>query len=175
MCYTLFWLLVLFNSHKNPLRGGCHYLHFADKEVKAQKAQTIASTWCIQLKETFIHSLIYSSTSCLSLYLSMHLYASKFGKPSSGHRTGKGQFSFQSQRKAMSKKNLKPFFYTVYILLEAFLDRLFLLLALLLLWVHISLNKEMDSVYIFFIICNCLCLVSRVGTWYQNYKLLFSA
>ena len=31
------------------------------------------------------------------------LYASKFGKFSSGHRTGKGQFSFQSQRKAMPK------------------------------------------------------------------------
>ena len=30
-------------------------------------------------------------------------YASKFGKLSSGHRTGKGQFSFQSQRKAMTK------------------------------------------------------------------------
>ena len=30
-------------------------------------------------------------------------YASKFGKFSSGHRTGKGQFSFQSQRKAMPK------------------------------------------------------------------------
>ena len=28
-------------------------------------------------------------------------YAPKFGKISSGHRTGKGQFSFQSQRKAM--------------------------------------------------------------------------
>ena len=28
-------------------------------------------------------------------------YASKFGKLSSGHRTGKGQFSFQSQGKAM--------------------------------------------------------------------------
>ena len=27
----------------------------------------------------------------------------KFGKPSSGHRTGKGQFSFQSQRKAMPR------------------------------------------------------------------------
>ena len=27
----------------------------------------------------------------------------KFGKLSSGHRTGKGQFSLQSQRKAMSK------------------------------------------------------------------------
>ena len=30
-------------------------------------------------------------------------YISKFGKLSSGHRTGKGQFSFQSQRKAISK------------------------------------------------------------------------
>ena len=30
-------------------------------------------------------------------------YASKFGKLSSGHRTGKGQSSFQSQRKAMPK------------------------------------------------------------------------
>ena len=30
-------------------------------------------------------------------------YASKCGKLSSGHRTGKGQFSFQSQRRAMPK------------------------------------------------------------------------
>ena len=30
-------------------------------------------------------------------------YVSKLGKLSSGHRTGKGQFSFQSQRKAMPK------------------------------------------------------------------------
>ena len=33
----------------------------------------------------------------------LHSNASKFGKLSSGHRTGKGQFSFQSQRKAMPK------------------------------------------------------------------------
>ena len=33
----------------------------------------------------------------------LHIYASKFGKLSSGHRTGKSQFSFQSQRKAMPK------------------------------------------------------------------------
>ena len=32
-------------------------------------------------------------------------YASKFGKLSSGHRTGKGQFSYQSQRKAMPKND----------------------------------------------------------------------
>ena len=30
-------------------------------------------------------------------------YASKFGKFNSGHRTGKGLFSFQSQRRAMPK------------------------------------------------------------------------
>ena len=30
-------------------------------------------------------------------------YVSKFGKLSSGHRTGKDQFSFQSQRKAIPK------------------------------------------------------------------------
>ena len=30
-------------------------------------------------------------------------YASKFGKLSSGHRIGKGQFSFQSQRKAIKE------------------------------------------------------------------------
>ena len=30
-------------------------------------------------------------------------YENKFGKLSSGHKTGKGQFSFQTQRKAMPK------------------------------------------------------------------------
>ena len=33
----------------------------------------------------------------------LHSYDGKFGKLSSGHRTGKGQFSFESQRKAMPK------------------------------------------------------------------------
>ena len=33
----------------------------------------------------------------------LHSNANKFGKLSRGHRTGKGQFSFQSQRKAMPK------------------------------------------------------------------------
>ena len=42
----------------------------------------------------------------LNIYLKLIFvtqYASKFGKLSSGHRTGKGQFSFQSQGKAMPK------------------------------------------------------------------------
>ena len=33
----------------------------------------------------------------------LQVFSSKFGKLSSGHRTGKHQFSFQSQRKAMQK------------------------------------------------------------------------
>ena len=33
----------------------------------------------------------------------LHSTASKFGKLSSGHRTGKGQFLFQPQRKEMPK------------------------------------------------------------------------
>ena len=33
----------------------------------------------------------------------LYSICSKFGQLSSGHRTGKGQFSFQSQRKAMPK------------------------------------------------------------------------
>ena len=33
----------------------------------------------------------------------LHSICCKFGKLSSGHRTGKGQFAFQSQRKAMPK------------------------------------------------------------------------
>ena len=33
----------------------------------------------------------------------LHSISQKFGKLSSGYRTGKGQFSFQSQRKAMPK------------------------------------------------------------------------
>ena len=33
----------------------------------------------------------------------LHSICHRFGKHSSGHRTGKGQFSFQSQRKAMPK------------------------------------------------------------------------
>ena len=31
-------------------------------------------------------------------------YANKFGKLSSGYRTGKGQFSFQSQRKGNARR-----------------------------------------------------------------------
>ena len=47
--------------------------------------------------------LSYSKSWKMMLWKCCTQSASKFGKLSSGHRTGKGQFSFQSQRKAMPK------------------------------------------------------------------------
>ena len=47
--------------------------------------------------------LSYFKSLKMILCKSCSQYASKFGKLSSGHRTEKGQFSFQSQRKAMSR------------------------------------------------------------------------
>ena len=47
--------------------------------------------------------LSYFKSWKMMLWKSCTQYASKFGKLSSGHRTGKGPLSFQSQRKAMPK------------------------------------------------------------------------
>ena len=47
--------------------------------------------------------LSYSKSWKMMLWKCCTQYASKFGKLSNGHRTGKGQFSFQSQRKAVPK------------------------------------------------------------------------
>ena len=47
--------------------------------------------------------LSYFKSQKMMLWKCCNQYASKFGQLSSGHRTGKGQFSFQSQRKAISK------------------------------------------------------------------------
>jgi len=45
--------------------------------------------------------LSYFKTKKMMWLMCCTQYASKFGKLSSGHRTGKGQFSFQSQRKTI--------------------------------------------------------------------------
>ena len=58
---------------------------------------------CWALSQLFYSPLSLSSRSFLVPPKCYMQYASKFGKLSSGHRTGKGQFTFQSQRKAMPK------------------------------------------------------------------------
>ena len=63
---------------------------------------TIAKTRT-KLVEMMEFQLSYFKSWKMMLWKCYTQYASKFGKLSSGHRTGKGQFSFQSQRKAMPK------------------------------------------------------------------------
>ena len=64
---------------------------------KRESSYTVGGNvnWCGQLS--------YFKSWKMILWKCCTQYASKFGKLSSGHRTGKGQFSFQSQRKAMPK------------------------------------------------------------------------
>ena len=61
-----------------------------------------ASLWT-KLVEVMEFQLSYFKSWKMMLWKCFTQYASKFGKLSSGHRTEKGQFSFQSQRKAMPK------------------------------------------------------------------------
>ena len=56
-----------------------------------------------KLVEVTEFQLSYFKSWKIRLWKCCTQYASKFEKLSSGHRTGKGQFSFQSQRKAMPK------------------------------------------------------------------------
>ena len=56
-----------------------------------------------KLVEVMTFQLSYFKSWKTMLWKCCTQYASKFGKLSGGHRTGKGQFSFQSQRNAVSK------------------------------------------------------------------------
>ena len=56
-----------------------------------------------ELVEIMEFQLNYFKSQKMILLKCCTQYVSKFGKHSSGHRTGKSQFSFQSQRKAMPK------------------------------------------------------------------------
>ena len=68
-------------------------------------------------------------------------YASKFEKLSSGHRTGKGQFSFQSQRRAMSKNVLTTtHFFSFHMLASS------ILLKILQARLHQWVNEELPDV-----------------------------
>ena len=60
------------------------------------------SLWT-KLVEVMTSQLSYFKSWKMMLWKCCTQYVSKFGKLSSGHRIGKSQFSFQSQRKAMPK------------------------------------------------------------------------
>ena len=62
----------------------------------------LEASWA-NLVEVMEFQLSYFKSWKMMLWKCYAQYASKFGKLSSGHRTGKCQFSFQSQRKALPK------------------------------------------------------------------------
>ena len=63
----------------------------------------LGSITTTKLVEVMEFQLSYFKSWKMMLWKCCTQYASTFGKPSSGHRTGKGQFSFQSQRKWVPK------------------------------------------------------------------------
>ena len=90
---------------------GCHRLlscHCNSITVSKYFYTAFFHPLCISKAQWFNH-LPCDFVSCyfkswkMMLWKCCTQYVSKFGKLSSGHRTGKGQFSFQSQRKAMPK------------------------------------------------------------------------
>ena len=66
------------------------------QKLKSVTVSIVSPSICHEVMDQ-ISSLVGSK------YIFLTQYVSKFGKPSSSHRTAKGQFSFQSQRKAMPK------------------------------------------------------------------------
>ena len=78
---------------------------------KRQRQRVAEEAWSWRILCVPLRSLDFTlyALGCRELFVSLMLlkcctqYASTFGKLSSGHRTGKGQFSFQSQRRAMPK------------------------------------------------------------------------
>ena len=80
------WMRVWVNSRSWWWTGRPGVLWF-------MRSQRVGHDWVTEL----------NWTEKMMLWKCCSQYASKFGKLSSGHRTGKGQFSFQSQREAKPK------------------------------------------------------------------------
>ena len=71
----------------------------SDVQTRLRKGRTRdqLANICWIMKKTMEFQLSYSKSWMMMLCKWWTQYASKFGKLSSGHSTGKGQFSFQSQ------------------------------------------------------------------------------
>ena len=77
--------------------------HLEPDILECEVKWAVESITTNKLVEVMEFQLSYFKSQKMMLLECFTQYASKFGKLSSDHRTGKGQFSFQSQRKAMPK------------------------------------------------------------------------
>ena len=84
-----------------------NHLHFIEGKIDIQKDQISFARQhrkkLAKLVEVMEFQLSYFKSWKMMLWKGCTQYANKYGKLSRGHRTGKGQFSFQSLRKAMPK------------------------------------------------------------------------
>ena len=91
-------MLSLSSPHING--GGITVMRFKVSDPLIGTQPCILLTKLVEVME---FQMSYSKSWKMMLWKCCTQYASKFGKLSSGHRTGKGQLSFQSQRKEMPR------------------------------------------------------------------------
>ena len=80
--------------------------HLEPDILECEVTWALGSITKTKLVEVMEFQLSYFKSWKMMLWKCCTQYDNKFGKISSGHRTGNGQFSFQSQRKAMPKHAL---------------------------------------------------------------------
>ena len=99
------WLAISLNDPNDLNNSDNHdgvISHLEPDILECEVKWAWRSIWT-KLVEVVEFQLSYFKSYLMMLWKCCIQYASKLGKLSSGHRTGKGQFSFQSQRKAMPK------------------------------------------------------------------------
>ena len=87
-----------------PDNHDCVTTHLGSDNLECEVKWALGKLTPKKLVEVTELQLSYFKSSKMILLKCCTQYASKFGKLSSGHRTGKGQFSFQSQKKGNAKE-----------------------------------------------------------------------
>jgi len=91
----------LYKKDINDLDNHHSVITHLEPDILECKVKWALGSVTTKLVEVMEFRLSYFKSSKMMLLKCCTQYASKFGKLSSGHRTRKGQFSFQSQRMAM--------------------------------------------------------------------------
>ena len=107
LCIKKRWQEYTEEPHKKDLHDQDNHdgviTHLESDILECEVKWALKASLHTKLVEVMEFQLSYWKSWKMMLWKCYPQYASKFGKLSSGHRTGKGQFSFQSQRKAMPK------------------------------------------------------------------------
>ena len=99
----LLYLEVSWSLHICSFQWANHFTEVVKPHILQCEVKWALGNTGVKLVEVMELQLSYLKSWKMMLLKCCTQYASKFGKLSSGHRTGKGQFSFQSQRRAIPK------------------------------------------------------------------------